>query len=142
MPPLSAKPKKPAPTTGLNVRHATAHFIQSKLPGVEVNWSTGHGSFRTGNKIFCFITREGHLAMKLPKERIAELVEQGDLRQLKMGERTLKEWLVVPISEETAVRAFSLMQEAKAFVESAPAKPPRKVVKKSATKKHAAKKKS
>ena len=128
MPPLSPKPKKPAPTMANHVRHAAAHFLQSRLPGVEVNWSTGHGSFRTGNKIFSFITREGHLAMKLSRERIVELVDQGDLRQLKMGERTLKEWLVVPLSEESAVQALSLMREARAFVESLPAAKARKSV--------------
>jgi hypothetical protein len=134
--------KKPAPTMPLNLRHATAHFIESKMPGTKVNWQTGHGSLRVDDKIFCFITREGSLAMKLPPERIAELVELGDYRHLRMGQRTLREWLVAPIAEETAVATFKLLDEAKTYVTSlANEKPKRKpAAKKAAAKKSAAKK--
>ena len=107
-----------------NQRIQTALHMEA-LTGWQVNWQSGHGSFRTdAEKIFCFINREGKLALKLPTERIEELVAGGEARFLTMGKRTMREWAVVPVPESKS--ELKLLKEAKTFVESEAAKPKRR----------------
>jgi hypothetical protein len=72
--------------------------------------------------------------MKLPQSRIEPLLESGDGRLLRMGKRTMREWVVVP--ESASAATVHLLRDAKAFVDSLPKMPKRKPsAKKSAAKK-------
>jgi hypothetical protein len=119
----------------LTMRQAVAERMQARL-NEPVNLMMGHASFEVGGKIYCFITSDGSLAMKIPETRIAPLLESGDARPLRMGQRTMREWVVVPESGSAAT--LRLLREAKAFVDSLPKTPKRKP----AAKKSAAKKKT
>jgi len=102
----------------LTMRQAVAARMQTKFAGA-VSWKFGHASFETsGGKVFCFITREGFLAMKLPAGRIESLIEAGDTQPLRMGTRTMREWVV--IQEPESAGSLKLLKEAQAYVESLP----------------------
>ena len=133
MPAKRSKPK-PQPMEGdMTTRQAVAARMQARL-NEPANWMMGHASFEVGGKVYCFVTRDGSLAMKLPESHIAPLLEGGDARLLCMGSRTMREWLVVP--ESGSATTLRLLRDAKAYVESLPAKAKRKpAAKKSAVKK-------
>ena len=63
------------------------------LPRVTAKRRGEHASFSVGKKVFAFLQPEG-VAMKLPKEKIAELTGRRDVSMLVMGKR-VKEWVVV-----------------------------------------------
>jgi hypothetical protein len=115
---------KRLPTLPLNQRMVTAAHMEA-LTGNPVNWSSGHGAFCTdAGKIYCFINREGKLALKLPTERIEELIDAGQARFLTMGVRTLREWAVVEVPESK--KDLKVLLEARRFVESLPVETKRK----------------
>ena len=117
----------------LTMRQAVAQRMMAGLKE-PVNLMMGHASFEVGGKVFCFVTRDGGLAIKLPEPRIAPLLESGDARPLRMGQRTMREWVVVP--ESASAATVHLLRDAKAFVDSLPKMPKRKPsAKKSAAKK-------
>jgi len=121
----------------LTMRQAVAERMKAKFAG-PVSWKFGHASFETADaRVFCFITREGNLAMKLPSPRIATLLEEGAAAPLRMGLRTMREWVVVPDPDSAA--SIKLLREAKAFVESLPKEAPKR---KPAAKKSSIKKKT
>ena len=137
MPTKRASPK-PKPMDGdLTMRQAVAMRMEAAL-NEPVNWMMGHASFETSGKVFCFVTREGKLAMKLPEIRIAPLLENGSGVLLRMGKRSMREWLVIPESDSPAT--LKLLREAKAFVESLPVSKRKPAAKKSAAKKASSKK--
>jgi len=116
------KPKSPQPMEdGLTLRQSVAMRLQGKFEG-EVSWKFGHASFETDRgKVFCFITSEGHLALKLPQPRIAELLEAGMATPLCMGQRSMREWAVVPDPESSTT--LKLLRAAQLYVESLPVVP-------------------
>jgi hypothetical protein len=117
----------------LTLRQAVAQRMMTLL-NEPVNMMMGHASFEVGGKVYCFIARDGGLAMKLPQSRIEPLLESGDGRLLRMGKRTMREWVVVP--ESASAATVHLLRDAKAFVDSLPKMPKRKPsAKKSAAKK-------
>jgi hypothetical protein len=129
------RPKlKSQPLDGeLTMRQAVAARVEAKWDG-EVSWQFGHASFQTDDgKVFCFVTKEGKLAMKLPVKRIEPMLEAGDATLLRMGQRTMREWAVLPKPDAPAT--LKLLHEAKAFVESLPKTAKRKSAAKSAPKK-------
>jgi hypothetical protein len=118
----------------LTMRQTVALELSKRLKGFTVTWQFGHASFQTDDdRVYCFITREGKLALKLPVERIAPLLESDDASLLKMGSRTMKEWLVWPDPESK--EAVLLLNEAKAYVESLPPGKPKSAKKKTASSK-------
>ncbi|MEZ5226342.1 MAG: hypothetical protein R2710_06600 [Acidimicrobiales bacterium] len=52
--------------------------------------------------------------MKLPKSRVAELIEQGVARSFAPAGKVFKEWASIPVLEEERWRA--LLREGVAFV--------------------------
>ena len=99
---------------------ATLSSLLGSLPGVKEKQLPNHISFFTGKNIFVFTSRTGNrVILKLPKERIATLLERDDITLLTMGKRTMKEWIVIehpkPADYE---KDLSLFKEAKAFVEA------------------------
>jgi len=112
---------------------ASATRRRSRLPhpGCVVGTKFGHGSLHVGDKIFAFARTDESAAIKLPEVRIAELLEAGgEMHLLQMGQRTMREWLVVP--NAAAPENLPLLREAMAYVASLP--PEKKRAKKKSAK--------
>jgi len=82
-----------------------------------VTGGTGFGTnegLRVSGKIFAMLVR-GELVVKLPGERVDELVEAGAARRFDAGKgRPMKEWASVPASASR--RWKGLVEEARTFV--------------------------
>ena len=82
-----------------------------------VTSGTGFGTnegLRVSGKIFAMLVR-GELVVKLPKDRVDELVDSGAARRFDAGKgRPMKEWASVPVSASR--RWKGLVEEAKTFV--------------------------
>ncbi|MDQ2834914.1 MAG: MmcQ/YjbR family DNA-binding protein [Acidobacteriota bacterium] len=95
--------------------------LLASLADVTEQKTVSHVTFYTEGKVFAFTRATGQgVALKLPKERIAALLEQrDDITPLKMGKRTMKEWVLVERAKLSAYRKdLALFQEAMAFVGS------------------------
>jgi hypothetical protein len=79
-----------------------------------------HATFLIKKKVFAFTRSSGPgVALKLPKERIAALLQRGDITLLTMGKRTMKEWIVIEHTKPADYKKdLALFKEAKAFVEA------------------------
>jgi hypothetical protein len=99
---------------------ATLSSLLGSLPGVKERQLPNHTSFFTGKNIFVFTSRTGNrVVLKLPKERIAKLMERDDITLLTMGKRTMKEWIVIERDKFAEYKKdLTLFKEAKAFVEA------------------------
>jgi hypothetical protein len=86
-------------------------------PGVSIHSKFGSASFQTGGKVFAFTRPEG-VAMKLPEARVRGLVEKGQAEFLVMGKRTMREWMVLRVTEKGkfSQQDLKLLREAKEFV--------------------------
>ena len=73
------------------------------------------GELRVNGRMFAFSTR-GRLIVKLPRERVAALIADGVGRPCTMGNRTMREWVV--IGPERHAEWPSLAAESKNFVKS------------------------
>jgi hypothetical protein len=84
-------------------------------PGVSTG--TGFGrteGLRVSGKIFAMLVR-GELVVKLPKDRVNDLLEEGIAHRFDAGKgRPMKEWAAVPPDSSRRWRA--LVKEAKDFV--------------------------
>lgn len=82
-----------------------------------VTSGTGFGTndgLRVSGKIFAMLVR-GELVVKLPRDRVDELVEAGAARRFDAGKgRPMKEWASVPASASRRWRG--LVEEARTFV--------------------------
>ena len=99
---------------------ATLSSLLTPLPGVTERQFPNHTSFFTGKNIFVFTSRTSNrVVLKLPKERIAVLLQRDDITLLTMGKRTMKEWIVIERDKPAAFKKdLALFKEAKAFVET------------------------
>jgi hypothetical protein len=99
---------------------ATLSSLLAPLPGVTEKQFPNHTSFFTGKNVFVFTSRTSNrVVLKLPKERIAALLQREDITLLTMGKRTMKEWIVIEHSKPADYKKdLALFQEAKAFVEA------------------------
>lgn len=84
------------------------------------------------NRIFAFTRPDESAALKLPEDRIAGLLSDGEIRHLVMGKRTMREWVVIP--NIAAPGNLKLLREAMAYVASLPKEERRKPTKKSSKK--------
>jgi hypothetical protein len=100
---------------------AAISSLLSSLPGVTVKKTEIHATFFTGKKIFAFTRSSGPgMVLKLPKERIAVLLQREDIALLTMGKRTMKEWIVIEHPTPADYKKdLPLFKEAKSFVETA-----------------------
>ena len=99
---------------------ATLSSLLGSLPGVKEKQLPNHTSFLTGKNIFVFTSHTSNrVILKLPKERIAALLQREDITLLAMGKRTMKEWIVIERSKPADYKKdLALFNEAKAFVEA------------------------
>lgn len=92
---------------------------QRDKPHVDVGKMLHADALRVTGKGFAFATRDV-IVMKLPKERIDELVSDGVGERMTMGEgdktRTMREWIAVPCHRPDACE--DLADEARRFVQS------------------------
>lgn len=65
-------------------------------PDVAVGTMFRSPGLRVGGKIFAFLGHEGELIVKLPSDRVGELVAAGTAEQVVMGKRTMREWITLP----------------------------------------------
>lgn len=64
-------------------------------PAVSVGTMFRSPGLRVGSKIFAFLGFEGELIVKLPNDRVAELVQAGEAVPVTMGARTMREWVTL-----------------------------------------------
>jgi TfoX/Sxy family transcriptional regulator of competence genes len=74
----------------------------------------GSEGLKTGGKFFAMVSR-GELVVKLPRERVDELVEAGAGHRFDPGHgRLMKEWVALRPADEEACAAY--VTEARRFV--------------------------
>jgi hypothetical protein len=98
----------------------TLSSLIGSLPGVSEKQLPNHASFFNGKNIFVFTSHTSNrVILKLPKERIAALLQRKEVTQLTMGKRTMKEWIVIEHPKPADYKKdLPLFKEAKAFVEA------------------------
>lgn len=116
----------------MNLRQQIAADLAKRISGCTLGVDMGHGCLMIDNKIFAFTRADESGALKLPEARITELVNDGEIRHLIMGKRTMREWVVVP--DIAAPGNLPLLFEAKAYVASLPKQERRRSTKKSSKK--------
>jgi hypothetical protein len=87
-----------------------------RLRGVERGKMLSASGLRdpAAGKFFAFVTR-GQLVVKLPAERVSELIAIGEGRAFDAGKgRPMKEWVGLNPADETACATY--MREARKFV--------------------------
>jgi TfoX/Sxy family transcriptional regulator of competence genes len=76
----------------------------------------GSEGLKTGGKFFAMVSR-GELVVKLPRERVDELVEAGAGHRFDPGHgRLMKEWIALTPADEAECGAY--VAEARSFVAS------------------------
>ena len=74
----------------------------------------GASALKVGGSIFAML-QDGRLVVKLPAQRVAKLIADGDGEPFGAGKgRPMREWVAVPYADEARWRA--LAEEALAFV--------------------------
>jgi hypothetical protein len=100
--------------------------LLAPLPSITEEKTQTHATYFVGKKIFAF-TRSGNgggVALKLPKERIAELLKRDDITKLKMGKRTMTEWILLDHAKPAGyMEDLDLFKESIAFVATSKSKP-------------------
>jgi hypothetical protein len=103
--------------TSIVARFAILVAALADEPGVELaagRRGFGRGTLQVGGRIFAMIST-GRLVLKLPKERVAELIATGAGAPFAAGRaRPLVEWVAVLDADDATWRA--LAREAAAFV--------------------------
>jgi hypothetical protein len=99
---------------------ATLSTLLGSLPGVTEKQFPNHTSFFTGKNVFVFTSRtRNRVILKLPKERIAALLQREDIALLTMGKRTMKEWIVIERAKPVDYKKdAAIFKEARTFVET------------------------
>lgn len=99
--------------------HLWAPIAKAQLATRGVTGGTGFGNnegLRISGKIFAMLVG-GELVVKLPKDRVDELVDSGVATRFDAGKgRPMKEWASVPPMASRRWKA--LVEEARAFVDS------------------------
>ncbi len=91
-----------------------AEAFAAEAEGVEKARMFGSEGLKVGTKFFASLSK-GRFVVKLPRERVEELVDAGQGERFDPGSgRAMKEWVVLEPADETATRA--LLEEALAFV--------------------------
>lgn len=95
--------------------------LLAAVPGVTEKKTDSHVTFLAGKKVFAFTRGGGRrgVVLKLPKDRIAELLQREEIALLTMGKRTMKEWVLLDHDRPASYKTdLGLFKEAMAFVSS------------------------
>ncbi len=88
-------------------------------PGDETGRMLRSPGLRSGGKFYAFAAAD-QLVVKLPRDRVAELIESGDgLVCSPRPGRPMREWVCIPSPDRSA--SVSLVLEARAFLTRSPA---------------------
>ncbi|HMF64195.1 MAG TPA: luciferase family protein [Edaphobacter sp.] len=91
--------------------------LLAPLPGVAEERTPTHATFLINKKVFAFTRKGGGVALKLPRERIDDLLQREDVIPLTMGKRTMKEWVLLNHAKPSDYKKdLVLFKEAIAFV--------------------------
>ncbi len=93
-------------------------------PGVERSTMMGHECLRAGGAFVGMADGSGRLIVKLPAERVEELILAGDAEEFAPAGRVFREWAQLPVVDEPRWRG--LLEEALAFAAgpTRPGQPP------------------
>jgi hypothetical protein len=91
-----------------------AQRLVAEDPALDYGRMFNSDGLKTNGKFFAFPGSNGDLIVKLPAERIVELVAGGEGRPLTMGKRTMREWVRVAPADDAACAAY--VAEAQDFV--------------------------
>ncbi len=96
-----------------------SEWVEGLLPNAVVVRKPNGAMYQAGTKIFAF-TRPNGIAMKLPEQRVAGLVDaREDASFLVMGARTMRGWLMLRYASPSDYRQDGkLFEEAMNFVAS------------------------
>ena len=84
-------------------------------PGVTQGTMMGYPCLRANGAFFACTERStGHLIVKLPVQRVSELVAAGQALPFAPAGRTFREWAAFPVADPAEWRA--LLTEARGFV--------------------------
>ena len=90
-----------------------AERMLAEDPTVELGPIFTHSTgLRSGGKFFAFVSR-GDLVVKIPRARVAELVESGEGQPFESGRRVMKEWVRLSPADEDAGAGY--VAEARRF---------------------------
>jgi hypothetical protein len=101
-----------APSAGRDL----AALLVKELPGIGMQEKFGNLSFSVGGRVFGFTRGDEAVVLKLPATRVAELMEECGAKQLVMGKRVMKEWVVVERGTRGWRGELKLVREAVEFV--------------------------
>jgi hypothetical protein len=90
-----------------------AQRLVDEDPQLEYGRMFNSDGLKTSGKFFAFPGSNGDLIVKLPAERIADLVAGGEGRPLTMGKRTMREWVRLAPADEAACASY--VTEARRF---------------------------
>lgn len=79
----------------LDGRERLDEIVADRLGGEPVDQGRMFSTvgWRRGGKVFAFVGRSGELVVKLPAERVRELVAGGTGSPMTIRERTMREWV-------------------------------------------------
>jgi hypothetical protein len=67
---------------------------------------------KTGDRFFAFV-RRGELVVKVPADRVSELIASGEGQPLRSGKRVMREWVTLEPADAEAVAGY--VTEARRF---------------------------
>jgi len=86
------------------------------IPRVSITKKFHNTSFLIGRKVFAFTKGEG-VVIKLPKEKIKQLLDKGNAEVLVMGKRAMKEWVIIKYKDPNEYKnALELFNESMTYV--------------------------
>jgi hypothetical protein len=86
--------------------------LLTSIPGVTTSKAFGYPAYKIGRRIFAFVTGDG-LALKLPADRVAALVEAHEEMQGTMW----REWVSIRLSDPSDYAHYvDLFEESLQFV--------------------------
>jgi TfoX/Sxy family transcriptional regulator of competence genes len=92
-----------------------AHRLLSEDPGLSAGHMFSSDGLKTGDKFFAMVSK-GDLVVKLPEDRVDELVETGAGVPFEIGKRRMREW--VRLTPEDTETCTAYVTEARDFVRS------------------------
>ncbi len=97
----------------MNPQAAYDALVAAQLtdPRVALGRSLHNDTLTVGGKIFAFL-KDGRLVVKVPAREVTELLATGQGQPFRTGQRTMREWIVLPVEGDWTHWA----ERAKAYV--------------------------